>query len=322
MSTTENIKPDPFLWVNNIDGIKKEFNVELFLFNKNYTPYAAQISSEMQRQLPAIFLYDIINALYLGSATGMSVVDIINATSDKNQNVLCHVKIENVGRAETLIHLIETRRDDIVQFDELEHNFKRIKGVVARFTRPDIATFYVIKLIKQTETVHSGLCWQIDNGVFDAMKPQVAFKIPTDNQVLIVGNDIFVFNQAKFATLFKYDVRALKEAEQKGAEIDKKFKLNMPTIGQGIAFMATSKSSLLKKLLAVDVGLITQDDVVEIADEMQIELMTSDDGAIILMDDKDVNVFLDILLDNFMQSDTTGNHYLVKNKKPIELAGE
>jgi len=324
MSTEENVitPTDIFLWSNNIDAIKKELNVELFIFNKNYTPYSAQITSEMQRQLPALFLYDILNTINLGAGTGLSIVDITSSALDKNQNILRHTELGKVGRAETLLHLIENCRDDIVQFDESEHEFKRIKGVIARFTHPDIKTFYSVKLMKQTETVHNGLCWQIDNGVFDAMKPQVAFKIPADNQVLIIDGDIFAFNQNKFATLFNHDARALKEAEQKGAEIDEKFKLNMPTIGQGIAFMATAKRSLLNKLLKVEVGLITQDNVIDIADDMQIELMTSDAGEIILMDDKDVSVFLDILLDNFIQSDATGNHYLVKNKKPIEVAGE
>ena len=37
---TETREPtDIFLWANNTDGIKKELDVEIFLFNKNYTPY-------------------------------------------------------------------------------------------------------------------------------------------------------------------------------------------------------------------------------------------------------------------------------------------
>lgn len=52
--------------------------------------------------------------------------------SEGGENVLLRTDLEKVGRAETLIHLIEHERHDIVEFSEQEHEFKRIKGIVAK----------------------------------------------------------------------------------------------------------------------------------------------------------------------------------------------
>lgn len=81
--------------------------------------------------------------------------------------------------------------------------------------------------------------------------------------------------------------------------------------------MARGDTSAMKKLAEVDPELMTQDEVIEAADEFALELMTDDAGAIILMDSKDVKTFLDILLDNYVHG-ATGNPYLAKNKKEIE----
>ena len=62
----------------------------------------------------------------------------------------------------------------------------------------------------------------------------------------------------------------------------------------------------------------SQETVLDIADDMAIELMTDDKGNIILFDTKDANKFLDIVNDNYLSSET-GNHYLVKSKKPLEI---
>ena len=84
--------------------------------------------------------------------------------------------------------------------------------------------------------------------------------------------------------------------------------------------MARSRKSTLKKLLDVNTEmLIDQEEVISIADNMQVELMIDDAGAIILFDSKDLGVFLDILNDNYLSS-ATGNHYLAKSKKALEVA--
>ncbi len=68
----------------------------------------------------------------MGAGTGLGVRDF--ELSDGEENVLLRTDLDKVGRAETLIYVIENQREDIVEFSEEEHEFKRIKGILARFT--------------------------------------------------------------------------------------------------------------------------------------------------------------------------------------------
>ncbi|HEX6416510.1 MAG TPA: hypothetical protein VFZ62_03220, partial [Candidatus Saccharimonadales bacterium] len=77
---------DIFLWANNTDGIKKELDVEFFLFNKNYTPYSTNFSSDLNAQIKPLFLYDMINFVNLGAGTGLTVRDF--ELSDGEENTL------------------------------------------------------------------------------------------------------------------------------------------------------------------------------------------------------------------------------------------
>ena len=76
METPQTLEPtDIFLWANNTDGIKKDLDVELFLFNKNYTPYSTHFASDLNVQMKPMFLYDLINYVNMGAGTGLSVRD-------------------------------------------------------------------------------------------------------------------------------------------------------------------------------------------------------------------------------------------------------
>jgi hypothetical protein len=66
---------DVFLWANQTDRIKNEINIELFVFNKNYTPYQINFSKDLEGSVRALFLYDAINTINFGAGTGMSVRD-------------------------------------------------------------------------------------------------------------------------------------------------------------------------------------------------------------------------------------------------------
>ena len=123
---------DIFLWANQTDARKNDLDIELFLFNKNYTPYMMPVGGSVEQQLRPLFLFDYINQVNLGAGTGLSVRDY--ELSEAEESVLLRTDLEKVGRAETLIHLIENERDEIVEFSETEHEFKRMKGVVAKFT--------------------------------------------------------------------------------------------------------------------------------------------------------------------------------------------
>lgn len=308
---------DIFLWANNTDGVKKELDVEFFLFNKNYTPYSTSFSSDLNAQIKPLFLYDIINFVNLGAGTGLSVRDF--ELSDGEENTLLRTDLEKVGRAETLIHLIEKERHDIVEFSQEEHEFKRIKGIVARFTHKDDPkkAFYSIKAISQGNVLSGATSWEFRDGKFGAFQAEVGLKMPNDNQVLIIDKDIFVFNQAKFEKLFNYDYKKQALADQKVVEIEKQFKLSFPD-GMDLQSLVRERKKIVNKLQKMEIGAVTQEQALEYADDMQLELMTDDNGAIIIMDGNDLDMFVNLINEDYITSEITGKRYEIKSKKLLD----
>lgn len=315
MEPTET-SPEPidiFLWANQTDAIKHDIHMEFFLFNKNYTPYTTTISDALDAQIRSLFLYDIINDITLGAGMGLRVVDY--EKSDNEEDVLLHTELTKVGRAATLIHLIEHERHDIVTFQEEEHEFKRMKGIIARFSRRDgTGVFYVIKQVSATNTLPGVLSWQFNNGTFEPFNAQFGWKVPIDNQVLIVENDIFIFNQSKFERLFNYDYKKQQLAYQKVAEIEKQYMLSFPD-GFDLQSMVMERKKVASKLQKLEVGAVTQQQAIEYADTMQLELMTDDDGRILIMDGSDLDMFVNLINEDYTVSELTGKRYEIKKKK-------
>lgn len=314
----ENREPtDIFLWANNTDGIKNELDVEFFLFNKNYTPYTTHFASDLNVQIKPLFLYDLIGQVTLGAGTGLSVRDY--ELSDGEENVLLRTDLEKVGRAETLIHLIEHQRNDIVEFSEEEHEFKRIKGIVARFTHKNDPkkAFYTIKAIQQGSVLKGATAWEFREGKFGAFQADVGLKIPADNQVLIIDKDIFAFSPGKFEKLFNYDYKKQALADQKVAEIEKLFKLSFPD-GLDLQTLVRERKKTVNKLQKMEIGTVTQEQALEYADTMELELMTDDAGAIIIMDGTDLDTFVNLINEDYITSEITGKRYEIKSKKLLD----
>ncbi len=308
---------DIFLWANNIDGIKKELDVEFFLFNKHYTPYTTSFNSELNSQIKPLFLYDLINFVTMGAGTGLSVRDF--ELSEDEDNVLLRTDLDKVGRAETLLHLIEHQRNDIVEFSEQEHEFKRIKGILARFTHknsPD-KPFYAIKQISQGQVLKGSTAWEFRDGKFGAFQADVGLKVPSDNQVLIIDKDIFVFNQGKFERIFNYDYKKQALADKKVEEIEKHFRLSFPD-GMDLQSLVRERKKTVNKLQKIEVGDISQEQVIEYADNMQLDIMTDDAGAIIIMDGNDLDTFVNLINEDYITSEITGRRYEVKSKKLLD----
>jgi len=315
---TQNTEPtDIFLWANNTDAIKKDLDVEFFLFNKNYTPYSTNFASDLNAQIKPLFLFDMINFVTMGAGTGLTVRDY--EMSDGEENVLLRTSLAKVGRAETLIHLIEKERHDIVEFSEQEHEFKRIKGIVARFTMKDAPekTFYSVKAISQGQVLSGATSWEFREGKFGAFQADVGLKMPADNQVLILGHDIFAFNQSKFEKLFNYDYKKQALADQKVEEIEKQYKLSFPD-GLDLQTLVRDRKKIVNKLQKMEIGAVTQEQAVEYADEMQLELMTDDAGAIIIMDGNDLDTFVNLINEDYITSEITGRRYEIKSKKLLD----
>lgn len=308
---------DIFLWTNNTDGIKNQLDVEFFLFNKNYTPYSTHFSNDLNAQIKPLFLFDLINFVNMGAGTGLSVRDF--ELSEGEENVLLRTDLEKVGRAETLIHLIEKERHDIMEFSQEEHEFKRIKGILARFTHKDDPkkAFYVVKAISQGQVLNGATSWEFRDGKFGSFQADVGLKMPDDNQVLIIDKDIFVFNQSKFEKLFNYEYKKQLLADQKVAEIEKQYKLSFPD-GLDMQTLVRERKKIVNKLQKMEIGGVSQEQALEYADTMQLELMTDDAGAIIIMDGNDLDTFVNLINEDYITSEITGKRYEIKSKKLLD----
>ena len=310
---------DIFQWANKIDSMKRELEVELFLFNKNYTPYSLPYNGYVRENLKPAFLWDLIRDITFGAGTGLAVKPL--EEYDPNSQMITYTELAKVGRAETLLHLIETARDDIVQFSEEEHEFKRIQGIVAVYTHPTDKSvkFHVIKQLKPGDSISNGLAMQLVKGELQMMEPQAVLKMPVDTQIMIVDGEIFIFNERKFVKLFQYDLQTILETDRRAVILEKQYKLSMPeNLFDDLGQYIRDKGSNVKKLLDVNLNsLPEQETLLNIADTMAVDLMTDDNGAIILYDNADVGKLLDLINDNYLSSET-GAHYLAKSKKPLD----
>jgi hypothetical protein len=317
MEAEEQTTTDIFLWANNTDAVKNDLDIELFLFNKNYTPYSTNFATDLNIQLRPLFLYDMINFVNLGAGTGLSVRDF--ELSDGEENTLLRTDLAKVGRAETLIHLIEKERHDIIEFSQEEHEFKRIKGIVARFTHKNDPkkAFYAVKAVNQGSVLSGATSWEFREGKFGSFQADVGLKMPADNQVLIIDKDIFIFNQAKFEKLFNYDYKKQALADQKVQEIEKQYKLSFPD-GLDLQTLVRDRKKIVNKLQKMEIGGVTQEKALEYADDMQLELMTDDAGAIIIMDGNDLDMFVNLINEDYITSEITGRRYEIKSKKLLD----
>lgn len=318
-NTTENETQEPtdiFLWANQADAHKEALEVDLFLFTKGYTVYATNYAKELKAQLKVLFLYDMISQVQTGAATGMHVRDFEAAAAE--ENVLERTTLDKVDHAQEVIEQIRYGEESLEVFREGDHEFKKVKGIVARFSRPGVEPFFVAKILPQSQVLKGATAWMYNGDSFQPFSADAGLRITPDNQVLIAGNDIFAFSESKFIRLFGYDAKQFAVAEEKIAEIEQNFKLKFP---EGMTFDALVRDtkSLVGKLQKVNVGLVTQDQVIEQADEMGLELMTDENtGEIIIMDAKDAAKFVNLLNDDYVTSDMTGIRYELKGKKELK----
>ena len=320
-NTTENEmqeSTDIFLWANQADAHKEALEVDLFLFTKGYTVYATNYAKELKAQLKVLFLYDMISQVQTGAATGMHVRDFEAAAAE--ENVLERTTLDKVKHAQEVIEQIRYGEESLEVFREGDHEFKKVKGIVARFSRPGAEPFFVAKILPQSQVLKGATAWMYNGDSFQPFSADAGLRITPDNQVLIAGNDIFAFSESKFIRLFGYDAKQFAVAEEKIAEIEQSFKLKFP---EGMTFDALVRDtkSLVGKLQKVNVGLVTQDQVIEQADEMGLELMIDENtGEIIIMDAKDAAKFVNLLNDDYVTSGMTGIRYELKGKKELKDA--
>jgi hypothetical protein len=309
---------DVFQWANSVDEVKNNISVELFLFNKNYTPYKVRYSDVLMQTIRSMFMLEAVEFVIKEADKGLECREY--ELSDGEDKVIYRIDLEKVGRAETLIHLIENEYKDIAFFTDNEYEFKRIKGIVAKFTYPGDEgqkTFYIAKGLAASSALKGKLSWELNGESFEPLTADVAIKVPEGNETAIIDGNIVIFNQSKFEKLFQYDYKQQLISEQKAKELQDAYNLSFPE-GLTLNALLEDKKPLVKKLQAVEIGEMKQDQLLDYADEMQLELMTDDDGKIIIMDDKDLNMFVNLLSEDYFVSPVNGRRYEIKSKKLLD----
>lgn len=307
---------DVFAWANNLVQIKEELSIELFLFSKNYVVYRMQLSKDLHRSLEALLIDNVLEEVLDGADRGLVVREFEDGEEEKD--VLQRARLSKVDNAHMVLNWLKTQEHEIEPFVEEEHDFKRVKGLVARCKHKDLEkSFYIIKALPQTQIMKGKVGWMLRGGKFVPFDAEGALRIPADNQLLVLDQDIYVFNQAKLASLFGYDVKKYSIAEQKIKLILENFKLSFDS-EQTIEQMVKGKKSLVNKLQKLDPGSVTQEKLMQHAEELDLPLMQDSTGAIIIMDSKDLGTFINLLNEDYVESPMTGQRYEITNKKPLK----
>ena len=82
--------------------------------------------------------------------------------------------------------------------------------------------------------------------------------------------------------------------------------------------LVRERKKTVNKLQKIEVGDISQEQVIEYADNMQLDIMTDDAGAIIIMDGNDLDTFVNLINEDYITSEITGRRYEVKSKKLLD----
>lgn len=308
---------DLFNWANNIERFKKELDMEVLVINKHFTPFRLNLDQDLDNQTRTIFLYELVNFINKGAEVGLEVRQF--EMEEASKDVVLYTTLNRVERAAYLLDFLKNRYGEVVDFNNNEHEFRLMKAIVVKFTHKagEVEPFYIIKQLAASQAVSGTTAWQINGSKVESFASDVSLKPPLDNQMLLVDNQIFVFNQAKFERLFNYDYKKQLVAEEKVRAIEQNFKLSFPE-GVSMNMLIKERKKTLAKIQKLDIDFpMNQEELVEYADEMQLELMTDDQGAIIILDGNDLDMFIGLLNEDYMVSTVTNRRYEITAKKAM-----
>jgi hypothetical protein len=311
---------DVFAWANNLVQFKDELKIELFLINKNYVVYKTNMARELDKQLEPLFIDEMLEYVLNGAAEGLQVRTFEDAEAE--DKVLQKTLLSNVDKCREVLNWLKTQEKEIELFVEDEHDFRRIKGIMARVTHPQMKQpFHVFKVLPQSAIMRGKTSWMLRGGKFMNFDAEAAVRIPSEPQLLLLDQDLYVFNQMRLKQLFAYDAKEASIAHQKVEEIEANFKLSFD--GENtLQTLVKDKPSVIKKLQKINPYAVKQAELMNHAEEMGIDLMQDDGGSIIIMDDKDLKKFVNLLNDDYIESPMTGQRYEIVRKKLLKLDEE
>lgn len=311
---------DIFAWANNLFLYKDKLKVELFLLSKTNIMYRTKHDDALQRQLHPLLVDSILEYVINGAGQGLVVRGFEEAESE--ENVLQRTAVNNVEKLVEAMAWLGKQEHDIEMFIEEDHDLKRIRAIFARCTHPDMPRpFYVIKALSQANVLKGIGAWTITGNKFSALDNGAALRIPPDNQLLVVDDDLFVFNQSKLERLFGYNAKKNAIAEKKVRQIEANFQLSFAE-DQTLQGMVKDSKTTINKLQKIDPTAIKQEDLLNHAEELGVELMVDDTGAIIIMNAADLTKFVNLLNDDYVESNLTGLRYEIKSKRLLKVTEE
>lgn len=311
---------DIFTWTNNLTQHIDSLVIDVFFFSKNFVPYKVALGGEIERQLRAVFIDGIVDYVLNGLDKGLIVRGFEDAENEAG--VLQKTYVANIDKFAYLQSWIEGQHGPIEAFVPKDMDITKMKGVMAYCHHPGLPqSFFIVKSLPSSQVMKGANAWLMRDDEISPFGQLSAVKIPMDNQLLVIDNDLFVFNQSKLKSLFGYDAKAAFVAQQKVVEIEEKFKLAFAD-GADLQSMVFGKPSTIKKLQKLDVEAVSQADILAHAEEMGVDLLTDELGAIIIMDDKDLVRFVNLINDDYVESGMTGQRYEIISKRPLKIKAD
>jgi hypothetical protein len=307
---------DVFAWANNLVQYKDEMKVELFFISKNYVLYKTNLAEGLKKQLEPIFIDEMLEYILEGIDKGLIVRGFEEAEAE--EHVLQRTQVHKVEKLRETLGWLKTQEHEIVLFKEDEHDINHMKGVLARVSHLEMEKpFYVIKVLPKSQVMKGRTGWMLRGDKFIPFDADAALRLPTDPQLLVLDQDLYVFAQPKLKTLFGYDAKEQAIAESKIREIEEAYRLSFSE-GMNIQNLVKDKKALVKKLQKLEVGKVTQEQILTQSEDMDLGLMPDDSGAVIIMDDKDIAKFINLMADDYYESPTTGERYEIIKKRLLK----
>lgn len=308
---------DVFAWANNLVQYKDELKIELFFISKNYVLYRTAMADGLKKQLEPIFIDDLLDFVLEGAEKGLIVRGFEDAEAESN--VLQRTQVFKVDKLRETLGWLHTQEREIVLFKDEEHDINHMKGVLARVSHPEMdKPFYLAKVLPKSQVMKGKQGWMLRADKFVPFDAEAALRLPTDPQLLVIDQDLYVFSQSKLKTLFGYDAKEASIAEAKVREIMDVYGLSFPE-GVGMNALLKGKKQLIQKLQKLEVGKVSQEKALEYAEDMDLELMPDDQGKIIIMDEKDLTTFVNIINEDYWESPLTGERYEIIKKRPLKV---
>lgn len=316
---------DVFAWANNLVQYKDELKLELFFISKNYVLYRTALAEGLRKQLEPIFIDELLDYVLDGAEKGLIVRGFEDAQAESG--VLQRTQVYKVDKLRETLSWLKTQEREIVLFKEEEHDINHMRGVLVRVSHAEMPKpFYVAKVLPKSQVMKGKQGWMLRADKFVPFDAEAALRLGTDPQLLIIDQDLYVFSEPKLKSLFGYDAKEASIAEAKVREIEEAYNLSFAE-GIGLQALLKGKKQLIKKLQKLEVGKVTQDKALEYAEDMDLNLMPDDAGKIIIMDEKDLTTFVNIINEDYWESPLTGERYEILQKRPLrqkeedELAG-